>query len=75
MRPSQQIEDVLSKEEIYKLQNSLLEAREHQLKQLPLSYKNELMRLSEIIQNKLGEKQHEESFSRLIREAEEQQVE
>lgn len=70
MRPSQQIEDVLSKEEIYKLQNSLLEARENQLQQLPLSYKNELMRLSEIIQNKLGEKKEEESFSRIIREAE-----
>jgi len=56
MRPSQQIEDVLSKEEIYKMQNALLEAREGQIEQLSLTYKNELIRLSEIIQNKLNPK-------------------
>lgn len=58
LQRDQPIESVLSKEEIFKLQNSLLEAKPSQIQNLPYSYVNELMRLSEIIQKVLG--QHDE---------------
>lgn len=45
---------MLSKEEIFKIQNALLEAREEQLERLPYSYVKELQRLAEIIQKVLG---------------------
>ncbi|CDW71930.1 UNKNOWN [Stylonychia lemnae] len=53
----QDIESMLSKEEIYKIQNALLEAREEQLARLPYSYVQELQRLADIIQKTLGQRQ------------------
>ncbi len=49
---------MLSKEEIYKIQNALLEANEYQLQKLPYTYVCELQRLSEIINKMLGKRDH-----------------
>lgn len=45
---------MLSKEEIFKIQSALLEAKPTQIEKLPHSYTCELLRLSDIIQKVLG---------------------
>ena len=63
LQPSAKIDDILSIEEVYKMQNALLEARDDQINLLPHSYLTELLRLSEIIQKKLAPEQHEKEES------------
>ena len=57
LRANQNIENILSKEEIFKIQNTLLEADGSQIDQLSYSYVSELQRLSEIIQKTLGHRE------------------